>query len=150
MIEWFADISAWHWSALGIALLALEALGIGGFLIGAALSSFTTALALIFFPELSWKVQLSVFSLLSVVFTLIYWKKFSRFNQQTDRPMLNDRTSQFVGKRYTLQQAMSNNVGKLQIGDTLWKIRGDQDLLANTKIEVIKAKEMTLWVKACE
>jgi len=150
MIEWLTEISAWHWGALGIALLALEALGTGGFLIGAALSAFTTALVLALFPELSWKIYLTLFSLLAVVFTLVYWVKFRAFNEKTDRPMLNDRASHFIGKRYTLQEATANHTGKLQIGDTLWKIHCDIDLPANTEVEVTKTEGMTLWIRACE
>jgi len=150
MIEWLTDISAWHWFALGIALLAVEALGTGGFLIGAALSAFATALVLVIFPELSWKIYLTLFSLLSVVFTLVYWLKFRRFNEKTDQPLLNDRASQLIGRHYTLQEDMKNHAGKLQIGDSLWKIRCDKDLLANTKVEVIKTEGMTLWINSYE
>jgi inner membrane protein len=150
MIEWLTDISAWHWSALGIGMLVLEALGVGGFLIGAALSAFTTALSLVFFPELGWKIQLTMFSSLSVVFTLVYWVKFRNFNEKTDQPTLNDRASQFVGKHYTLQEGTKNREGKLKIGDTLWKIRSDKDLLTGTEVEVINTEGMTFLVKACE
>ena len=149
MIEWLSEITAWHWSALGLGMLALEALGIGGFLIGAALSAFFTALSLLFFPELNWKIQLSLFSLLAVVFTIVYWIRFRNFNEKTDQPMLNDRPSQFVGKRYTLKENTVNREGKLQIGDTLWKIRSDKDLTTGTEVEVIKTDGMTLLINAC-
>ena len=148
MIEWLTNISAWHWSALGIGLLILEALGTGGFLIGAALSAFVTALTFIMMPELSWRTQLSLFSLLSVIFTVVYWFKFRNFNEKTDQPMLNDRASHFIGKQYTLQEAIINNQGRLKIGDTLWKLHCDQDLPANTDIEVTKTDGMALWVSA--
>lgn len=148
MIEWLTDISSWHWTALGIVLLAIEALGTGGFLIGAAASAFITAISMLIFPEQDWKYQLTLFSLMAVVFTVVYLKKFKTFNEETDQPNLNDRASQFVGRQFTLKNDIVNGQGKIQVGDTFWKVRCDSDLSSGTKIEVVQHDGMTLIIKA--
>jgi len=147
MIEYLTDISPWHWAALAIALLILEALGTGGFLIGAAVSALVTAASLILFPEQDWKYQLTLFSLLAVTFTVIYLNKFKNFNEKTDQPNLNDRTSQFIGQQFTLQEDIVNGKGRIQINDTFWKIHCDSELTTGTNIKVINTDGMTLIVK---
>jgi len=147
MIEYLTEISPWHWTALGISLLVLEALGSGGFLIGAAISAFVTAISLLLFPEQDWKYQLSLFSALAVTFTIIYLKRFKNFNEKTDQPNLNDRTSQFIGQHFTLQEDIVNGKGRIQIGDTFWKIHCDSELSTGTNIKVIDNEGMTLIVK---
>jgi membrane protein implicated in regulation of membrane protease activity len=140
-------LSAWHWLALGLFLLILETLGVGGFFIGMAVASLIMALYLVAIPEAGWAHQLVVFSALSLVCTLIYWKRFRRFNDQTDQQLLNNRVAQMLGQRHVLRDAISNGRGHLQIGDTLWKVQCTEDLPANTNVEITGAEGMSLIVK---
>lgn len=140
-------LTAWHWLALGLFLLILETLGVGGFFIGIAVASLIMALYLVAMPEAGWAHQLVVFSALSLLCTLIYWKRFRRFNDQTDQQLLNNRVAQLMGQRHTLREAISNGRGHLQIGDTLWKVQCDEDLPANTHVEICGAEGMNLIIK---
>ena len=150
MIELFTQLTGWHWAALGIILLILEALGAGGFLIGAAISSFITALFVIFSGDPDWKIQITLFSVLAVLLSIIYWYKFKNFNFRSDQPMLNDRAAQFIGRKFILAEAITNGQGRIQIGDTFWKLRSDDDLAVSTKIEVTGNDGMTLLVRAVD
>lgn len=151
-MEWFTDIvhgdiSAWHWASLGVLLLIFEIFGAAGFLIGSAIAAFLMALVLIISPEMDWKWQLAIFSSAAVIFSIIYLKRFAVFNESTDQPTLNNRAAAHIGKRYTLKEDMENGHGRIQVGDTFWKIRSDEDLKAETQIEVTSIDGMTLVVK---
>jgi len=149
-MDWFSEISSWHWASLGIILLVLEILGTAGFLIGTAIAAFLMSAIISIFPDIDWKWQLAIFSISAAVFSIIYLKRFANFNENTDQPNLNNRAAQHIGKRYTLKEAIINGQGKIQVGDTFWKISCDDDLAASTKIEVTAVDSMTLIVKASD
>ena len=46
-------LQAWHWVVLAFALLGFEALGLGGFLIGSAVSAVAMATVIWLNPEMS-------------------------------------------------------------------------------------------------
>lgn len=147
-MDWLTEISAWHWASLGIILLVLEIMGTAGFLIGSAIAAFLMSAIVSIDPDLSWKWQLAVFSISAAIFSLIYLKRFANFNENTDQPNLNNRAAQLIGKRYTLNEAIINGQGRIQVGDTFWKISCDDDLEASTQIEVTAVDSMTLIVKS--
>lgn len=147
-MELLNEISFWHWIILGIALLAFEALGAGGFMLGASLAAFAVSVLSLIFPSLSWQWQLSIFSFLAVLGTWAYWKRFKQYNQATDSPELNDRARQLVGRSVKLREPISDGFGRVQIGDTYWKVRSDQDLPKNSSVKIIDSEGMTLIVAA--
>ena len=147
-MEWLTQVSAWHWASLAIILLVFETLGTAGFLIGSAIAAFLMSIIVAISPDIDWKWQLAIFSSAALVFSLIYLKRFAKFNENTDQPNLNNRAAQLIGNRYTLKEAIVNGQGRIQVGDTFWKIICDDDLEAATKIEVIDADSMTLTVKS--
>lgn len=149
-MEWLNEISAWHWASLAIILLVLEILGTAGFLIGSSIAAFLMAAIVAIFPGMDWKWQLAIFSTSAAIFSLIYLKRFATFNETTDQPNLNNRAAQHIGKRYTLNEAIVNGQGRIQVGDTFWKISCDSDLEASTQIEVTAVDSMTLFVKSVE
>ena len=101
-MEWLTQISAWHWASLAVILLVLETLGTAGFLIGSAIAAFLMALIVAISPNIDWKIQLAIFSSSAMIFSLIYLKRFAKFNENTDQPNLNNRAAQHIGKIYTL------------------------------------------------
>jgi len=147
-MQWLYEISAWHWASLGIILLIMEMLGTAGFLIGSAIAAFLMSAIIAMFPELDWKWQLAIFSSTAIAFSVVYLKRFANFNESSDQPNLNNRAAQHIGKFYTLQETIVNGQGRIQIGDTFWKVLCDQDLEASTKIEVTGTEGMTLVIKA--
>jgi hypothetical protein len=139
-----------HWLILAMILLALEVFGAGGFLIGMAIAGMVLSLVTWLLPGLDWQPQLVAFALISVAATYIYWRKFKRFNERTDQPELNHKTSQFVGRKFVLQQALVGGMGKQQIGDTFWKIKAEGDLAEGCLVEVYDAVGSELLVKSVD
>lgn len=140
------NLEPWHWMALGIALLAIEILVSTELLLGIGLGALGVALIHKLSPDLSWQMQLVWFGLLSVIFTVVYWKKFRAAKQESDKPLLNQRTQQLVGKTTTLLEPIVNGTGKVQIADALWIVTGP-DLEKDTAVKVIDADGMTLIVE---
>ena len=94
MTDLFSSLQPWHWIVLTCALLGMEALGAGGFLLGSALASALVALILWLMPELGWSGQLLWFAGFSLLFTVAYWKLFRRVNNRSDHQQLNNRAAQ--------------------------------------------------------
>lgn len=147
MSEFFTELSPWHWLILGMLLLGFEVLGTAGFLLGIALAALLQAVILFVVPDMGWQQQLLVFALASVIFTLLYWKLFRRFNDRSDQPLLNDRAAQLIGRQLVLAGPIENGLGRIQIGDTLWRAQADENIAAGSKIEIVDSQGMVLVVK---
>lgn len=137
----------WHWLVVGVAVLLLELLGTQGCLLGIAAASFFVGIMGFVMP-LSIGVQLSIFAVVAVVLTYVYWRRFASFNKASDKPLLNERSHRLIGHRATLLVAVEHGRGKLQVGDTLWSAVADEDIPENTLVEVIDVEGMNLRVKA--
>ncbi len=139
----------WHWLVLGLVLIGLEALGAGGFLVGAALAAFILSLVT-YLDGFAWEWQVIIFSALSLVFTGIVWRFFKKSSEQGEAKVINDRASQLIGRVERVKQDIVAGQGKIQIGDTLWKIKTEDTIQRGDMIEVYDAEGMTLLVRVQE
>lgn len=141
-------IYPWHWLVLCLILLGIEAIGVGGFLIGAAIAALLQSIIAVTFENLSWDLQLAIYAINTLVITVIHWRYFRKFNQKTDAPTLNNRAAQYIGRKFTLEQAVINGEGKVKIGDTLWRVRAEHDIAEGVGVEVIDADGLVLVIRA--
>ncbi len=140
-------LTPWHWLILGMILFAIETLGAGGFLLGVALSSIVTSL--VSWLGLEWQTQLIVFAILSVIFSLAYWKYFKHFNDDREgSPVVNEKMESLRGKTGVVVKSHGEIGGKMQIGDTLWEYRSSAALTDGERVIVESYEEMTLLVRA--
>ncbi len=151
MWAWLDQIDMWHWFILGLVLLMAEAFGTAGFLLGAAVAALITGVLVWIFSfiiesGMGWQGQLLTWTALSIVCSLLYWKKFRADDQPNERPELNHRSAQLIGRKLTLEQNIDFS-GRIQIGDTFWKATCDESLKTGDKIEVIDADVSTLVIK---
>jgi inner membrane protein len=147
MVEFLSQLESWHWLSLGILLLLGEVLGAGGFLLGIGIGALLVALTVTVLPGLSWQLQLVWFGVLSVVSTLVYWKRFRAINQATDQPLLNNRAERLVGRKVQLLEPVVNGKGKVQIEDALWTVLADDDIDEGTAVEIVATRGMDLLIK---
>ncbi len=113
----------WHWVVLGLFLIALEAFGIGGILLGASGAGFIIAGIVFYWPELAWTTQVIGYGFLTLGFTLAYRYGF-KFSGKSPRTFdFNDRAGQLKGSTIQLTQDLPLGEGRTQIGDTLWRVR---------------------------
>jgi membrane protein implicated in regulation of membrane protease activity len=146
-MDFLLAIESWHWLSLGMLVLIGEALGAGGFLLGMGIASLIIAVVLAIFPNLAWHWQFLLFAFLSVVVTLVYWKKFRRFNNKTEQPLLNSGTARYIGRRVSLLTPVRDGRGKVQIEDALWTVSCSEDLEQGAIVDVVAADGMTLIVE---
>jgi hypothetical protein len=125
----------WHWWIAGIVLMIVEVAAPGAFFLWMGISAFVTGLVLLVLPSMGWEYQFLVFALFTVV-SIIAWRRYLKSRPiATDRPGLNRRGEQYIGREFTLAEPIVNGVGKVRISDTSWKIEG-QDLPEGSKIKV--------------
>lgn len=151
MWEWFEQISHWHWFIFGLLLLIGEALGASGFLLGTSMAALLMGIIVwiatsITDGGLGWQTQVVLCAILSVIFSLLYWRFFREDQQASDRPDLNHRTAQLVGRKLILDKDIPFE-GRVQIGDTFWKVETDIPLNCGDQVEVISADSTTLTIK---
>ncbi len=140
------EILFWHWLALGAFLLIVELLAPGMFFLWMAQAAAVTGLLLFIFPAMRWELQLTIFSVLSVVGIAVARRFFKRHPIESDQPLLNRRAAQYIGRVVTLDRPIVNGQGKIRLDDSTWKIRGG-DCEAGTKVKVVGADSVVLIVE---
>jgi len=147
MIEFLMEMDVWQWLAFAGILLLGELFLPAGFFVGMAVSAFSVGISLLLL-EYDWKIQLSLFAMFSIVFTLVYWKFLKPFNQtQADHKSLNDRSSHQLGKVAVIIDDPDSNIQKAQLGDTLWAFRCEKTVKNGDKVRVMSAQGMDLFVE---
>ena len=145
-MEFFLDMSYWHWIIFGLVLLALELVAPVAFFLWIGASALVTAVAMLVFPELSWQAQFLIFSVLSV-FSIILSRMFLVKRQtKSDSPNLNRRGQQYVGRVFTLSESIEQGNGKIEVDDTHWAVRGPT-LPKGSEVRVMEADGSVLVVE---
>ena len=141
-----AELGPWNWMVLGFILLVLEIAVPGVFLLWigiAALIVGAASLALWDAGFWTWQVQVVVFLALSLVSAYIGKQIVGRREGQTDQPLLNRRGEQMIGRTATLAEPIREGRGRIQLGDTLWRVSGP-DLPAGARVKVTGADDTAL------
>jgi inner membrane protein len=148
----FAELGPWNWMVLGFALLAMEILVPGVFLLWIGLAALVVgALSLALWDAgfWLWQVQVLVFLALALACAFAGKKIMTGRGDNTDQPLLNRRAEQLVGQLATLAEPIQNGRGRLQLGDTVWRITGP-DLPAGARVRVagVGRSDLELVVEA--
>jgi hypothetical protein len=144
-MSWLTELAYWHWWVLGVVFLILEVFAPGVFFLWLALAAAGVGLLLLLLPGISWEVQFLVYAALSVISIAASRLWFKHYPIETDRPNLNRRGEQYVGRVFTLDQAVTNGHGKSRVDDTSWKIRGeDCDAGSRVRVTGVEGTELTV------
>jgi membrane protein implicated in regulation of membrane protease activity len=145
-MEWLETAAYWHWWVLGVILVILEIFSPGVFFIWMGAAAGAVGLMLWLFPGISWEYQILVFAAASVA-SVVLWRLFlNRHPTDTDQPRLNRRGEQYVGRLFTLDEPVVNNLGKIRVDDSTWKIKGS-DCPAGTRVRVVGVDGVVLRVE---
>lgn len=145
MDAFFTDFNFWHWLLLGVVLLLLELTSGSGFLLWIAFGSALTSVLAFFFPNLGWEWLLLNFAACSVITCVLWWRYLKRCTEHSDKPNLNRRTSNYIGRILELENAIENGRGKVRIADSFWIVEGE-DLPVQTKVKVVSVDGTILKV----
>ncbi|GKW36127.1 NfeD family protein [Pectobacterium carotovorum] len=148
-IELVMENAHWFWLSLGGLLLAAEMLGASGYLLWSGLSAVLVGLLTWVMP-LGWPLQGTIFAILTIVTALLWWYWLRKRTLSRPQSMLNQRGQQLVGLRATLTDPVINGFGRVNIGDSSWRVKSEQDLPAGTHVEVIAIDGITLHVRPTE
>ena len=137
----------WHWWAIAILLMCMEIFAPAAFFIWCGIAAVIVGIALLIMPEMSWQIQFLLFSIFSIVAVIVgrsYLRK--RGVMDTDQPNLNQRGQQYIGRVFTLETAIVNGTGRVNVDDSSWRIEGS-DMEAGNKIQVTSINGSTLIVE---
>lgn len=139
----------WHWWILALALIILETVLPGTFLLWMGISAIVLGLLAWLIPAMGWETQLMLFAILSLV-SIVGWRIWQRKHpDESDQPTLNRRAEQYVGRVFTLETPIENGFGKVKVGDTLWRVKGDE-APAGTRVKVQSADGVVLVVQPAD
>ena len=135
------------WAAVALLLMGAEALLPGAFMLWMGFAAAAVFLVVLVIPGLPLLAQILFFVLFSVVSVLVYRRWFYPQSQQSDRPLLNRRAEQLIGRVARLDQPIVSGRGRVQLDDAYWVVSGP-DLPAGTQVRIAGADGMNLLVEA--
>jgi len=125
----------WHWWIFALVLLILEAFAPGAFFLWMAVAAGVVGVFVLIMSDLSWQTQWLSFAVISIL-SIVVWRIYQKGQPAvTDQPSLNRRGEQLIGRLVTLDEPIVDGVGKININDTTWKIRG-ADMAKGTQIKI--------------
>ena len=117
-------ISAWWWIAGALALAIIEVLTFSFFLIWPGLAALAVGILMWIFPDMSGNAQVLVFSVFAVLFTWAGRVYVMNRKPTSDRPGLNDRASQMIGRHATVVDGFAGGaIGNVEIDGIRWRAR---------------------------
>ena len=132
------------WWVIGIVLVIGEVVLPGTFLIWFAFAAFGVGLIGVV-VDLSGMNQVVVFGLLSFAsLSLGYLMRKRRGDPEV--PAFADRTQAYMGKTYTVVEAIENGQGKIQVGDSVWLAEGE-DCPVGGSVKVIDSRGNVLLIE---
>ncbi|MGX2973795.1 NfeD family protein [Ursidibacter arcticus] len=142
-MEWFPDWSMWL--ILGFLLCILEIIISGVFIIWWGGAAIVVAITVALYPiSLSW--QLSIFAILAIIFSLIWWKyQHSKDIRDDENSTLNAREHYMLGVQGAIVELLENGIARGKFGDTTWRVIGE-NLQVGDSVQVNKVDGITLFV----
>lgn len=136
----------WFWLGLAIFLGILDViLGTSFFLIWLGLVSVIVGMLVWVMPSIVLEFQFLIFAIGSIASTVL-WRRYVKHNPaKSDRPHLNRRSEQYIGRMFTLIESIENGRGKIRVDDSTWQVEGP-DLPIGTKVKVVAANGVILKV----
>jgi membrane protein implicated in regulation of membrane protease activity len=143
------EIVFWYWWVLAVFLLGIEILAPGFFFLWLSIASVIVGAVLFVAPATSMEIQLLLFSTLSIL-SIFLWRRYGVQQQtETDHPLLNKRGAQYVGRIFSLIEAIENGRGKIKVDDSIWRVEGEDSPLG-TQVEVTAVNGTLFEVKKAE
>lgn len=150
----FNELGPWNWMVIGFILLVLEIMVPGVFLLWigiAALITGTISLVIWDAGFWIWQTQVVVFLILSLICAYVGKQIVWSRQRDTDQPMLNQRGEQMIGRTATLTEPIREGRGRIQLGDTLWRVSGpDLPVGARVRVTGATAADLELTVEAIQ
>ena len=124
-----------HWWVIAGVLLIVEIFAPGAYFLWLGVAAVVVGGIMLVGPDVGWQYQFLMFGILGVV-NIAVWRMYQKKHPgKSDRPTLNRRGEQYVGRVFTLSEPITNGVGKIRVDDSTWKVEG-KDCPVGTQITV--------------
>ena len=148
-MEWLDNVVFWHWWILAGILLILELTSPVFFFLWLGFAAAAVGFILLLIPGLGLEIQLVLFGVLSVV-AVVAWRRYREVHPpKSDQPLLNQRGQQYTGRVFTLDEAIVNGVGKVEVDDSTWRVKGP-DLPAGQRVRVTGVDGVVFVVESAD
>ena len=143
-------LTFWLWFSISAILIIMEMFfSTSFFMLWLGIVAFFTGGIVWIVPHLNWQTQVLIFAVGSV-FSIALWKGYLKTHANkisaSDKPHLNRRAEQYIGRTFTLSEPIVNGRGKIQVDDSTWRVEGP-DLPVGTQVLVIGVDSVTLKIK---
>jgi hypothetical protein len=136
------SIDFWHW----LLLIILEIVVPGAFFLWMGVSAGIIGLILWISPDISWESQLLLFSVISIVSIALWRIRLNKHPTESEDNTLNARTTQYIGRVFTLVEPIEDGYGKIHVDDSYWQVSGP-NCEKDKKVKVISVDGMILKVE---
>jgi len=139
----------WGWIVVGLALMALEVLAPGAFLVWLGMAAVVTGVLSALVP-LSFDWALLAFAVLALLAVLV-GRTFNQRRAVTEggNLFINNRAQALVGRVFALDGPIENGTGRVRVDDTVWRVQG-ADAPTGTPVRVVGFEGSTLKVVPIE
>ena len=135
-----SNITAWQWMSLGVALLTVELMFPGIFMLWFGLSALITA-GLVYGFCLPNMLAITAFLIAGVAFSYLFYAK----QNANAKFLVNNPKNKMVGQIMVLDEAIINGRGRVKIADGHWTVTGP-DLPIGSRVKVVEVQGNTLTV----
>ncbi len=140
----------YFWWAVALLLIVGEILAPGVFMLWLGIAAAAMGVILLLTGAgMSYLWQAVIFGVLAFVSVGVYWRFLRGKGRVSDQPLLNKRGLQLIGLTVPLLEPIVDGLGKVQIGDARWTVRGT-DAPVGTRVVVESVDGMTLNVRVAE
>ncbi len=140
-------MEVWHWLVLAAVFAVIEIASPAMVCIWLAAAALAVAVVDRLAPGLGWEYQALLFAAFAIAGVAVGRLVFARARRKRPEGALNRRAETYIGRSFTLDQAIVNGRGRLKVDDTVWRIEGP-DLPAGATVRVTGADNTALRVEA--
>lgn len=145
-IIWVADLGYWAWWTFGVIFVILEIFAPTFVLLWLGVSAIIVGFVVLLLPSMTWEYQWGLFAIFSVVSIVVARIFLVKNPGVEDNFKLNQRGAQYVGRSFTLTDAIVNGRGKIHVDDTQWAVSGP-DLKRGSNVTVTSSDANLLIVE---
>lgn len=139
----------WHWGIVAVVMIILEVLSPAFFFLWLGIAAGVVSGVVWAFPALGWKTQWLGFAGFSILSLGIWHFMLKQRPTVSDRPTLNRRSSQYIGRVFTLSEPIVDNVGRIRVDDSSWQVSG-LDAPVGSKVRVVRVDGTMMHVEVVQ
>ena len=148
VLTYIAIEPGWVWLIVGVVLFVVDVLAPGFYMTWFGLAAIAVGVLVFAVPmETNW--QILAFCGACVIFLMIGRALWSGKRGLSDKPFLNQRARQLVGRTFALTAPIRGGQGRIAAGDGVWIVRGPE-LPAGAMVRVKDADGTVLIVEPAD